>query len=256
MHMNNSDAWAARTLPPLLKQAGYRLFHAGKWINPNGMRQTAMCPTTAQMKELSSPTPPTDTRCLNVTGNNVAGQVNRNNNGSVVFLGLFGSVGECAAACAANSTAADPCHSWTYLAPSYHAPWSRLCSGRHDLVWHPNSESNVTSGVSCTYPIPTSAPPRPVHLTIHPGFTISDGDRFMSMCSQEYFNEVWNDDGVSNRTGSAPSEYTTSIIGNVTLEWLKTTVDDSRPFLAYVAPKCPHTPYTPAPWYADTWLDE
>lgn len=56
----------------------------GKWINPNGMRQTAMCPTTAQMKELSSPTPPTDTRCLNVSGNNVAGQVNRNNNGRSV----------------------------------------------------------------------------------------------------------------------------------------------------------------------------
>ncbi len=76
------------------------------------------------------------------------------------------------------------------------------------------------------------------------------------MCHQSYFNELWNDNGVSNFTGEEPADYTTSIIGNTTVEWLRTTATDPRPFFAYVAPKCPHAPFTPAPWYKDTWLAE
>ncbi len=105
MHMNNSAEWASHTLPPQLKTLGYRLFHAGKWLNPNGMEQLGLCPTHKHPQD-SQPAP-----CWNMTGSNVAGQVNHNNNGSVVQLGLADNAEECAALCQRNSTASDPCHS-------------------------------------------------------------------------------------------------------------------------------------------------
>mmetsp|Transcript_38219 Transcript_38219/g.126567 ORF Transcript_38219/g.126567 Transcript_38219/m.126567 type:complete len:674 (+) Transcript_38219:1039-3060(+) len=61
--------------------------------------------------------------------------------------------------------------------------------------------------------------------------------------------------------------YVTSIIANLSLEWLQ-TVGGSRaprdadgalltPFVLTVAPKAPHYPATPAPWYEEgTWVDE
>lgn len=48
--------------------------------------------------------------------------------------------------------------------------------------------------------------------------------------------------------------YTTSIVGNKTLEWIKSVVESGathKPFFAYMGPHAPHLPSTPAPWYAD-----
>ena len=49
-------------------------------------------------------------------------------------------------------------------------------------------------------------------------------------------------------------EYATSLIGNKTIEWLRrpSVGNGERPFFAYFAPACPHTPATPADWYEET----
>lgn len=53
-----------------------------------------------------------------------------------------------------------------------------------------------------------------------------------------------------------PSHYSTAVIGNVTVAWIRHVVRKNRaPFFAYVAPKAPHEPFVPAPWYLDSWHD-
>jgi hypothetical protein len=47
------------------------------------------------------------------------------------------------------------------------------------------------------------------------------------------------------------SVYSTSIIGNVSLAWIrKVATSSSAPFMAYIAPKAAHDPFEPATWYA------
>lgn len=49
------------------------------------------------------------------------------------------------------------------------------------------------------------------------------------------------------------SDYTTAVVGNTSMAWLKKVAHGPRPFFAYIAPKACHEPFTPAPWYADYW---
>ena len=52
-----------------------------------------------------------------------------------------------------------------------------------------------------------------------------------------------------------PSNYSTSIIGNVSMAWIRKVhaEDASRPFFAYIAPKAAHEPFNPAPWCESHW---
>jgi len=43
--------------------------------------------------------------------------------------------------------------------------------------------------------------------------------------------------------------YGTAIIGNTTLDFIRESVADNKPFMVYVSPHAPHLPATPAPWY-------
>jgi len=54
-----------------------------------------------------------------------------------------------------------------------------------------------------------------------------------------------------------PTNYSTSVIGNVSMAWIKKVVqeDPSKPFFAYIAPKAAHEPFNPAPWYEGHWDD-
>lgn len=45
--------------------------------------------------------------------------------------------------------------------------------------------------------------------------------------------------------------YTTSVIANKSIEWLKTVAPLGKPWVVTVASKAPHVPATPAPWCAD-----
>jgi N-acetylglucosamine-6-sulfatase len=79
-------------------------------------------------------------------------------------------------------------------------------------------------------------------------------DEYYAMCNPAFYNEKWaTNDGVI-KTGTKPEEYTTSLVGNKTIDWLKKVVGTGPthpPFFAYVAPHAPHLPATPAPWYMD-----
>ena len=75
----------------------------------------------------------------------------------------------------------------------------------------------------------------------------------------------------TNHDMSKIGNYSTSVIGNVSLAWIRsvvnkahtpaTTSDSSsstataahQPFFAYIAPKAAHEPFNPAPWYVDHW---
>ena len=86
--------------------------------------------------------------------------------------------------------------------------------------------------------------------------TTSNLDRAFIMCKHVYFNEAWIDFGAVdspgagkvNNTGSNPDQYTTSLIGNATMRWIRGIVEQGpghRPFFAWVAPHAPHLPSTP-----------
>jgi arylsulfatase A-like enzyme len=51
--------------------------------------------------------------------------------------------------------------------------------------------------------------------------------------------------------------YTTSIIGNKSIAWVRrvAAAADRKPFMVTVASKGPHVPSTPAPWYATAFAD-
>jgi hypothetical protein len=51
------------------------------------------------------------------------------------------------------------------------------------------------------------------------------------------------------------SGYSTSLIGNYSLQWIKKVASDKSglPWMAYIGPKACHDPFQPAPWYKDTW---
>jgi hypothetical protein len=74
-------------------------------------------------------------------------------------------------------------------------------------------------------------------------------DRMFVMCKHVFYNETWIDYGApdappgpqpTNETGDLPEEYTTSLIGNTTLRWLRHVLGGGgakhAPFFAWVGP--------------------
>tara|TARA_B110000208_G_scaffold48113_1_gene63662 strand:- start:1454 stop:2638 length:1185 start_codon:yes stop_codon:yes gene_type:complete len=93
----------------------------------------------------------------------------------------------------------------------------------------------------------------------------SGWNTFYGMCDQAstpaggYYDMNWVD-SVANAvtyTGSAPNEYTTSIIGNKTATWIADYAASSAtgPFFIAAATRAPHAPYLPPPWYADKFAE-
>ena len=94
------------------------------------------------------------------------------------------------------------------------------------------------------------------------GSSLAPGvDHQAVMCTIEYYNSGWSLGNASegpqttlHASGSAPEDYTTSMVGNYTLAFVRSVVEsgaDHKPFFAWVGPHAPHLPSTPAPWYAD-----
>ena len=92
-------------------------------------------------------------------------------------------------------------------------------------------------------------------------------DTFYGMCDQAstpaggYYDVNWVD-SVANATtftGASPDEYTTSVIGNKTSEWITQHASDpsmsATPFMVVAATRAPHAPYLPPPWYADKFSE-
>jgi hypothetical protein len=84
-----------------------------------------------------------------------------------------------------------------------------------------------------------------------PGSHFPGWDAFMGMCNTAYYDVNWNDGGNLTFTGSTPKEYSTSIVGNRTIDFIReaATAKPFKPFLAVAATRAPHGPETPAPWY-------
>merc|ERR1712232_1018002 len=49
--------------------------------------------------------------------------------------------------------------------------------------------------------------------------------------------------------------YTTSVIANKSIQWVREVGVANEPFFVAVASKGPHVPATPAPWYASKFSD-
>lgn len=95
------------------------------------------------------------------------------------------------------------------------------------------------------------------------GFTPPYLDRFLIMCNHNFFKERWADSSDPNRsdnesvainqTGIAPSDYTTSQIGNASLAWIRSVIErggeSHPPFFVWLGPHAPHKPSTPPQWY-------
>lgn len=56
-----------------------------------------------------------------------------------------------------------------------------------------------------------------------------------------------------NHFSSDPAHYSTAVIGNYSVAWIKKVAKQGLPFYAHIAPKAAHEPFNPAPWHADHW---
>ncbi len=62
-----------------------------------------------------------------------------------------------------------------------------------------------------------------------------------------YFDYDANDNGTIKHFGTTDSDYSTDVLSRQTEEFIDTSAARSKPFFAYVSPKAPHAPATPAP---------
>jgi N-acetylglucosamine-6-sulfatase len=99
---------------------------------------------------------------------------------------------------------------------------------------------------------------------IQPGFS-----RWFANGGGAYFNTSFNDDrsptGHFVANASFYAGYQTSILGNVSIDWIREIVTKNHtagagythpPFFAYIGVHAPHLPSSPAPWYAkNTFTD-
>lgn len=51
------------------------------------------------------------------------------------------------------------------------------------------------------------------------------------------------------------ANYSTAVIGNMSMAFIRKAVSEQKPFMAYIAPKAAHEPFNPAPWYVGHWDD-
>ena len=63
----------------------------------------------------------------------------------------------------------------------------------------------------------------------------------------DYYDYQINDDGTIKHYGSTSADYETDVIANHAKTFIGTSAEAGVPFFAYVAPKAPHFPATPAP---------
>lgn len=70
------------------------------------------------------------------------------------------------------------------------------------------------------------------------------------------FNYYVNDNGTRNFFGNSESDYSTDVFSRETQSFIGDSVVAGKPFFAYVAPKPPHEPATPAPRHAHAFDGE
>lgn len=91
----------------------------------------------------------------------------------------------------------------------------------------------------------------------------ADGiDRSFIMCKIAFYNAQFTNFTTSNgkrtggiiKSGKAPEDYTTSMIGNASLSWIKDVIaqgPEHKPFFAFLGPHAPHLPSISPPYAVD-----
>ena len=81
--------------------------------------------------------------------------------------------------------------------------------------------------------------------------------RVYSMCNQQDYYCTKYSSYYGNGTqfftalnNSDESTYQSAQLGNRSLEWITTNLENKTPFFNYIGYHCPHEPYTPPPWFA------
>lgn len=95
------------------------------------------------------------------------------------------------------------------------------------------------------------------YLNNVPNYVPRGFDAWMANGGGDYFSpsfSTFNAPGLPDGHWKGTSDnYTTAVVGNVSIAWIKKVVSAQKPFFAYVAPKACHEPFNPAPWYRDHW---
>ena len=89
---------------------------------------------------------------------------------------------------------------------------------------------------------------------IPPGFEVWMANGGGTYISPEF--NTFNVPGLANgkvQFDNAPGNYSTSVIGNHSISFIRKSVAAKTPFMAYIGPKAAHEPFNPAPWYAGYW---
>ena len=90
--------------------------------------------------------------------------------------------------------------------------------------------------------------------TVPPGF-----DAWFANSGGDYFAPRFMVKGIAGlpegwvKFSNSPANYSTSVIGNMSLAFIEKAIHANRSFMAYIAPKAAHEPFNPAPWYRDVW---
>ncbi|MCJ7520331.1 MAG: sulfatase, partial [Anaerolineaceae bacterium] len=65
------------------------------------------------------------------------------------------------------------------------------------------------------------------------------------------YNYTLNENGNSVVYGNKPNDYGTDVYVSKTVDFIKRSAQDGKPFFIYLAPYAPHVPFTPAPRHAN-----
>ena len=86
------------------------------------------------------------------------------------------------------------------------------------------------------------------YLNGYSGTTKPPGwDDWFAFHQLTYYNYDVNDNGIIRHYGSKSTDYSTDVLNTQVKEFIDASVAQGKPFFAYVAPKAPHSPATPAP---------
>ena len=86
------------------------------------------------------------------------------------------------------------------------------------------------------------------YLNGYSGTTKPPGwDDWFAFHQLTYYNYDVNDNGIIRHYGSKSTDYSTDVLNTQVKEFIDASAAQGKPFFAYVAPKAPHSPATPAP---------
>ncbi len=78
-------------------------------------------------------------------------------------------------------------------------------------------------------------------------------DDWYAQVGAGYYDYQINENGRLRSYGNAKNDYYTDVLAREAKDYVRHAANDSRPFFMYLAPKTPHSPYTPAPRHKNAY---